>query len=204
MKTFNITEARLCPGIEWSILKDFIYLFMRDTERQRRRQREKQAPCRKPNWDSIPGFCDHALSQRQTLIRWATQASWVLGFKCQQGSLSILLLWPLRWKDIGLFSWSCLGEYRSLPAHPPCRTHARGLYTHWLIIYSLLVLSSPQEMFTVNISYLRKPSGLEKTDQVGSKSEWPQNLDLDQNLAESTMLVGTTSPHPSPSWGPAM
>ena len=31
--------------------KDFIYLFMRDTERerQRHRQREKQAPCRKPD-----------------------------------------------------------------------------------------------------------------------------------------------------------
>ena len=28
---------------------DFIYLFMRDTERQRHRQREKQAPCREPN-----------------------------------------------------------------------------------------------------------------------------------------------------------
>ena len=32
-------------------LKDFIYLFMRDTEResQRHRQREKQAPCREPD-----------------------------------------------------------------------------------------------------------------------------------------------------------
>ena len=31
--------------------KDFIYLFMRDTdrERQKHKQREKQAPCRKPN-----------------------------------------------------------------------------------------------------------------------------------------------------------
>ena len=38
----------------WSCVffnKDFIYLFMRDTEseRQRHRQREKQAPCRRPN-----------------------------------------------------------------------------------------------------------------------------------------------------------
>ena len=32
-------------------LKDFIYLFMRDTEkeRQRHRQRAKQAPCREPD-----------------------------------------------------------------------------------------------------------------------------------------------------------
>ena len=31
--------------------KDFIYLFMEDThrERQRHRQREKQAPCREPD-----------------------------------------------------------------------------------------------------------------------------------------------------------
>ena len=30
-------------------LKDFIYLFMRDIERQRHRQREKRAPCREPD-----------------------------------------------------------------------------------------------------------------------------------------------------------
>ena len=30
----------------FSFKKDFIYLFMRDTERQKHRQREKQAPCR--------------------------------------------------------------------------------------------------------------------------------------------------------------
>ena len=38
---------------------DFIYLFMRDTERewerQRHRQREKQAPCRKPDVGLNPG-----------------------------------------------------------------------------------------------------------------------------------------------------
>ena len=28
---------------------DFIFLFMRDTERQRHRQREKQAPCGEPD-----------------------------------------------------------------------------------------------------------------------------------------------------------
>ena len=28
---------------------DFIYLFMRDIERQRHRQREKQAPCKEPD-----------------------------------------------------------------------------------------------------------------------------------------------------------
>ena len=29
--------------------KDFIYLFMRNREGQRHKQREKQAPCREPN-----------------------------------------------------------------------------------------------------------------------------------------------------------
>ena len=42
--------------------KDFIYLFMRDTERekQRHRQREKQAPCREPDVGldpGTPGWC---------------------------------------------------------------------------------------------------------------------------------------------------
>ena len=45
-------------------LKDFIYLFMRDTERerQRHRQRGKQAPCRGPDVGLDPILQDHALS----------------------------------------------------------------------------------------------------------------------------------------------
>ena len=35
--------------------KDFINLFMRDRERQRPRQKEKQAPCRKPDVGLDPG-----------------------------------------------------------------------------------------------------------------------------------------------------
>ena len=35
--------------------KDFIYLFMRDTERQRRRQRDRQASCREPDTGLDPG-----------------------------------------------------------------------------------------------------------------------------------------------------
>ena len=41
------------------LFKDFIYPFMRDTERererQRHRQREKQAPCRDPDMGLDPG-----------------------------------------------------------------------------------------------------------------------------------------------------
>ena len=46
------------------------------TQRERERQREKQAPCTgSPTWDSIPGLQDHALGQRQAPNRCATQGS---------------------------------------------------------------------------------------------------------------------------------
>ena len=45
-------------------------------ERQRHRQREKQAPCTgSPTWDSIPGLQDSAPGQRQVPNRCATQGS---------------------------------------------------------------------------------------------------------------------------------
>ena len=48
----------------------------REGERQRHRQREKQAPCTgSPTWDSIPGLQDCALGQRQAPNRCATQGS---------------------------------------------------------------------------------------------------------------------------------
>ena len=40
---------------------------MEDTQRQKHRQTEKQAPCRVLMQDSIPGPQDHHLSQRQML-----------------------------------------------------------------------------------------------------------------------------------------
>ena len=61
----------------FSFKKDFIYLFMRDTQRKRHRhtQREKQTPHKEPNVGLSPGSQDQDLSWRQTLNRWATQAS---------------------------------------------------------------------------------------------------------------------------------
>ena len=51
-------------------------MIVTERERQRHRQREKQAPCTEsPMWDSIPGLQDHALGQRQALTRCATQGS---------------------------------------------------------------------------------------------------------------------------------
>ena len=48
----------------FTFFKDFIYLFMRDTqrERQRHRQREKRVPVGSPMQDSIPGPQDHSLT----------------------------------------------------------------------------------------------------------------------------------------------
>ena len=54
------TEGKITPqgGLEFQFFKkDFIYLFMRDTERerQRHRQKEKQAPYREPDVGLNPG-----------------------------------------------------------------------------------------------------------------------------------------------------
>ena len=50
----------MSPKINPFLKKDFIYLFMRDTERkrqrQRQREREKQAPCREPDVGLDPGI----------------------------------------------------------------------------------------------------------------------------------------------------
>ena len=51
-------------------LKDFIYLFMTDRERQRHRQMEKQAPCREPDGGLDPstlGSCPEPKADAQPL-----------------------------------------------------------------------------------------------------------------------------------------
>ena len=45
----------LSEFVSYIFLKDFIYLFMRDTQKQRHRQREKQAPCGGPDAGLDPG-----------------------------------------------------------------------------------------------------------------------------------------------------
>ena len=66
----SIYESLIKP---FFLKKDFIYLFMSDTERererQRNRQREEQAPCREPDVGLDPGIQDHALGRRQALNR---------------------------------------------------------------------------------------------------------------------------------------
>ena len=60
-------------NLHYSFFKDFIYLFMKDRERQRERQRhrqrEKQAPRKEPNVGLDPRSQDHALRRRQMLNR---------------------------------------------------------------------------------------------------------------------------------------
>ena len=55
-----------------------MYLFMRDTQRQRHRQKEKQAPCEEPDVGLDPGPRDQLLSRRQMLNHRAIQASQML------------------------------------------------------------------------------------------------------------------------------
>ena len=63
----------------FKFFKDFIYLLMRDLERQRHRQREKQAPLREPNVGldpRTPGSCPELKADAQPLS--STQASQIL------------------------------------------------------------------------------------------------------------------------------
>ena len=55
---------------------NFLFIYDSHRERDRHRQREKQAPCSgSPTWDSIPGLQDRVLGQRQAPNRCATQGS---------------------------------------------------------------------------------------------------------------------------------
>ena len=78
----------------WIFFKDFIYLFMRDTERGR--AETGRGRCRlhvgSLMRDSVPGLQDHTLSWRQMLNHWATQASLHMNFQiCLSSSSSLPL-----------------------------------------------------------------------------------------------------------------
>ena len=54
----------------------YLFIHERHTERGRNIGKgESRLHAGSPMWDSIPGLRDHALNQRQTLNRWATEAS---------------------------------------------------------------------------------------------------------------------------------
>ena len=71
-----------------NFFKDFIYLFMRDTQREAETGRGRsRLHAGSPMWDSILGLQDHALGRRQTLNRRATQTSLVSVLYFLQGQV---------------------------------------------------------------------------------------------------------------------
>ena len=82
--------------------KDFIYVFMRDTGRQRYRQRENEAPCREPDVGrDPPGPWDHDLSQSRCST---TEAP-----RCLADSIPLLVM--------GLFTFSISSYFRFAHLH---------------------------------------------------------------------------------------
>ena len=71
----NVSLFKICFKFSIFIFKDFIYLFMRDTERerQRHRQREKQASCRETDMGLDPGSPGSHPGLKAALNHWATR-----------------------------------------------------------------------------------------------------------------------------------
>ena len=61
--------------MEYIFKKGFIYLFMRDGEREETQAEEEAGSLQEPDVGPDPWPQDHAPSQRQMLNRWATQVS---------------------------------------------------------------------------------------------------------------------------------
>ena len=87
--------------------KDFIYVFMRDTERQRYRQRENEAPCREPDvGHDSPGPRDHDLSQSRCST---TEAP-----RCLADSIPLLVMGLFIFSISSYFSFAHLHISRDL------------------------------------------------------------------------------------------
>ena len=65
--SFVILFGSFLISLSFIFFKDFIYVFMRDTERQRYRQRENEVPFEEPDVGLDPRVQYHALSQRLTV-----------------------------------------------------------------------------------------------------------------------------------------
>ena len=67
----------LSPVLFFFFLRFYLFIHKRHREGGRNKGRGKRSRLRagSPMWDLIPGLRDHALSQRQMLNHWATQAS---------------------------------------------------------------------------------------------------------------------------------
>ena len=110
---------------------------MRDPEREAETGRGRSRLCAGSlMWDSISGPQDYALSRRQTLKHWATQAS-----------LKLILLWDALWvlwttsPSWGFLTCSCCGEGKFIVSQKveDCS------FTHWHLgphFYLFLVMAS--------------------------------------------------------------
>ena len=115
-------------------LKDFIYLFMRDTHRERRDTGRGRSRLHvgSPMWDSISEPQDHAPGWRQALNRWATEGSLIL-------QLSILNLFSPFIRGAHLFVPMASTVTISLNLHmsTPPGSHAKSSIniSQWMICH---------------------------------------------------------------------
>ena len=75
-----------------------MYSWETHREKQRHKQKEKQAPCREPDVGLHPQTQDHALSQRQMLNCWATQEPTIIDFLSMEKIPNIIIsviIWHL-------------------------------------------------------------------------------------------------------------
>ena len=108
IKFHHVFQEGRSSGADWKKLfwflfyffKDFIYLFMRDTERGRDTGRGRSRPhAGNPMWDLIPVPQDQALGQRQALNRWATQVSHILNFLIKTANCFLYLVFSISVKN---------------------------------------------------------------------------------------------------------
>ena len=117
------------PVVFILFFEDFIYLFMRDTERGRDTVRGRsRLSAGGPMQDLIPGPRDHDLSPRQTLNHWATQVSlavFILNSVCFRHSQCLHLLMV-----VSVLRW--IPCQKSLPLYLPDFCQIEILSLSWL------------------------------------------------------------------------
>ena len=109
--------------------KDFIYVFMRDPERHRYRQRENEAPCGEPDVGlDAPGPRDHDLSQSRCST---TEAP-----RCLADSIPLLVMVLFTFSISSYFSFACLHISRDLSIS----SRSPSLLAYNLSYYSLIIV----------------------------------------------------------------
>ena len=110
----------------------FIYSWETHKERQRHWQREKQDP----------ELQDHALSQKQTLNRWATQMS-------QNGEFFLKNPSPIQISDLGIVSCSSEGFKLATSTMIP-KWNQRLLFCPFILAVGLIYKNEHLDMLVVN------------------------------------------------------